>query len=435
MAPRVTVVGTGYVGLVCGACLAELGHRVTCVDRIAEKIDALNGGEVPIYERGLEEIVARQKAAGNLDFTTEIDSAVAAADLVFIAVGTPPQPKTGNPDMTAVMAVADSVGAAADGFTVLVIKSTVPVGTAQRLEARLESFGKDIAVASNPEFLREGNAVRDFLEAERVVTGSRDERALELVRALYEPLIAKGIEYVVVSPETSELIKFASNAFLATKVAYINEMARLCETVGADVEMVAHGMGLDERIGPLFLKAGPGYGGSCFPKDVLALINAARDAGSPLSIVETVLASNQWHKHAMVTKIAEVLGGHLDGKRIGVLGLAFKSNTDDMREAPAITIVLELVKGGAEVIAYDPKAMENARPLLNGIAYAPDALGVGQDSDAVVVLTEWPEFRDLDFAALAAPMRQPLLIDLRNLVDGDKARAAGMAYVPLGRPC
>ncbi|MEJ8574506.1 UDP-glucose/GDP-mannose dehydrogenase family protein [Microbaculum marinum] len=433
MPHRIAVVGTGYVGLVCGACFARLGHSVVCVDRDAGKIASIEAGEIPIFEPGLEDLVTAERAAGRLTFTTDTAAAVRASEAVFIAVGTPPEPKTGNPDLTAVMAVADAVLDAVDGFTVLVTKSTVPVGTARRLEARiLERQGIDVAVTSNPEFLREGNAVHDFLEAERIVVGSRDRRAADLMESLYRPLIDRGSVLMVTTPETSELVKHASNAFLSTKIAFINEMARLCEKVGADVEMVAHGMGLDARIGPRFLKPGPGYGGSCFPKDALALANAARDAGSPLSIVETVLSSNNWHKHAMVTKIADAVGG-LDGRRIGVLGIAFKSGTDDVREAPALTIISELVKGGARVTAFDPQAMENARPLLNGIGYAEQAAEVAEGADAVVILTEWPEFRDLDFAAMRARMRRPVLIDLRNLVEPDRAEAAGLALHPLGK--
>ncbi len=435
MTQRIAVVGTGYVGLVCGACFAKLGHSVVCVDRDADKVKALQSGVVAIFEPGLEKLVFDEMSAGRLSFTTDTAGAVRGADLVFVAVGTPPEPKTGNPDLTAVLAVTDAVVDAADGFTVLVTKSTVPVGTARRIESRIAGrrAGVDIAVASNPEFLREGAAVKDFLEAERIVVGTRDKRALEALKAVYAPLIERDSILVSTTPETSELVKHASNAFLSTKIAFINEMARLCEKVGADVEMVAHGMGLDARIGPEFLRPGPGYGGSCFPKDALALVNAARDAGSPLSIVETVLTSNQWHKHAMVTKIGDVVGG-LDGKRIGVLGIAFKSGTDDVREAPALTIIAELVKGGAIVTAYDPEAMDNARPLLNGISYADDALDVADQADAVVILTEWPEFRALDFAAMRARMRRPALIDLRNVVKPETAHAAGLVLYPLGKP-
>ncbi len=435
MSHRIAVVGTGYVGLVCGACLAKLGHTVACIDRDAEKVAALRNGVVTIFEPGLEKLVLEQASADRLSFTTDTADAVRDADLVFIAVGTPPEPKTGNPDLTAVLAVTDAVVDAVDGFTVLVTKSTVPVGTARRIESRIAGrrADADVAVASNPEFLREGAAVRDFLEADRIVVGTRDKRALEMLKAVYAPLIDNGSVFVSTTPETSELVKHASNAFLSTKIAFINELARLCEKVGADVEMVAHGMGLDARIGPEFLKPGPGYGGSCFPKDALALANAARDAGSPLSIVETVLASNQWHKHAMVTKIGDVVGG-LDGKRIGVLGIAFKSGTDDVREAPALTIIAELVKGGAIVTAFDPKAMDNARPLLNGISYASDPLGVADQADAVVILTEWPEFGALDYAAIRARMRRPALIDLRNVVKPERAHAAGLVLYPLGKP-
>ncbi len=435
MSLRIAVIGTGYVGLVCGACFAKLGHQVVCVDRDAEKIAALVRGNIPIFEPGLDTLVVAEMQTGRLSFATDTAAAVRDADMVVIAVGTPPEPKTGNPDLTAVLAVTDAVVDAATGFTVLVTKSTVPVGTAQRIESRIAGrrADADIAVASNPEFLREGAAVRDFLEAERIVVGTRDRRALELLKKAYAPLVENGSAFVATAPETSELVKHASNAFLSTKIAFINELARLCENVGADVEMVAHGMGLDRRIGPDFLKPGPGYGGSCFPKDAQALANAARDAGSPLSIVETVLASNNWHKHAMVTKIADVVGG-LEGKRIGVLGIAFKSGTDDVREAPALTIVDELVKGGAHVIAYDPQAMDNAKSALNGIGYAEDALGVAEQADAVVILTEWPEFAGLDFSQMRARMRRPALIDLRNIIKPDVAHAAGLVLYPLGKP-
>lgn len=435
MSVSIAVIGTGYVGLVCGACFAKLGHKVVCVDRDADKIAALIRGDIPIFEPGLDTLVATEMQAGRLSFTTDTAASVRDADAVFIAVGTPPEPKTGNPDLTAVLAVTDAVVDAADGFTVLVTKSTVPVGTAQRIESRIAGrrADADIAVASNPEFLREGAAIHDFLEAERIVVGTRDQRALDLLQQAYAPLVENGSVFVATAPETSELVKHASNAFLSTKIAFINELARLCENVGADVEMVARGMGLDPRIGPDFLNPGPGYGGSCFPKDAQALANAARDAGSPLSIVETVLASNNWHKHAMVTKIADVVGG-LEGKRIGVLGIAFKSGTDDVREAPALTIVDELVKGGAQVTAYDPQAMENAKSALNGIGYAEDALGVAEQADAVVILTEWPEFAGLDFSQMRSRMRRPALIDLRNIVKPDIAHAAGLVLYPLGKP-
>jgi UDPglucose 6-dehydrogenase len=435
MSQKIAVIGTGYVGLVCGACLARLGHTAVCVDRDADKIDQLCRGVVTIFEPGLEALVQSEAKAGRLSFSTDAEAAIRDADIVLVAVGTPPEPKTGNPDLTAVLSVADAVADSARGFTVLVTKSTVPVGTARRIESRIAARrpDADIAVASNPEFLREGNAVSDFLDAERIVVGSRDRRALEALRETYTVLIDRGSAFVETSPETSELIKHASNAFLSTKIAFINEMARLCEKVGADVEMVALGMGLDKRIGPDFLKPGPGYGGSCFPKDALALANAARDAGSPLSIVETVLTSNQWHKHAMVTKIAEAVGG-LDGKRIGVLGIAFKSGTDDVREAPSLTIIAELVKGGAEIVAHDPKAMDNARSILNGISYAAKPQDVAEDADAIVVLTEWPDFLDLDFAAMRARMRGSVLIDLRNVVKPEVAEEAGLTYHPLGKP-
>ena len=443
---NVGVVGTGYVGLVTGTCLAELGHEVTCVDNDDGKIERLKAGEIPIYEPGLEELVAANVDRGQLHFAGDIGEAVAKGlDVLFIAVGTPTDDNgTGGANLAYVYAAADEAGralaaapAAPDAFTVVVVKSTVPAGTGRKVSAILSRHlpPQRFAVASNPEFLREGNAIADFMEPDRIVVGSDSEDARRVLEQLYLPLTRKGHPLVATSAaETSELIKYAANAFLATKVTFINELARLCEAAGADIGELAVGVGLDDRIGPKFLTPGPGFGGSCFPKDLVALIKTANDYGSPVEIVETVIRANDRHKLMMVRKIRNELGGSVSGKRIGVLGLAFKANTDDMRNAPALTIVGQLLSEGAEVTAYDPVVAEQAKALLPELGLAESIEDTAKGVDAVVILTEWSDFRGIDWTTLAPTMRRPLLIDLRNVCEPKDVMRQGMEYVAIGRP-
>ncbi|MGH6924996.1 MAG: UDP-glucose dehydrogenase family protein [Propylenella sp.] len=443
---KVGVIGTGYVGLVTGACLAELGHDVVCVDSDRAKIARLKAGDVPIFEPGLTELVAANVGRGQLSFATDIRDATAhGVDVLFIAVGTPTDDNgNGGANMAYVYAAAEEVGralaatsGAPNAFTVVVIKSTVPVSTNQKISAILRQHLPDerFAVASNPEFLREGNAIGDFMEPDRIVVGSSSERARQILEELYLPLTRKGRPLVATSTaETAELIKYAANAFLATKVTFINELARLCEAAGADIEELAVGVGLDERIGPKFLTPGPGFGGSCFPKDLIALIKTANDFGSPVEIVETVIRANDRHKQLMVRKIRTELGGAVSGRRIGVLGLAFKANTDDMRNAPALTIAGQLIAEGAEVRAYDPVAAAQAKELLPGLHIAETIEDAARGADAVVILTEWSAFRTIDWRELAPTMRRPLLIDLRNVCEPKDILRQGMEYVALGRP-
>jgi UDPglucose 6-dehydrogenase len=441
---HVGVIGTGYVGLVTGTCLAELGHNVVCVDTDAAKIARLKAGQIPIYEPGLEALVAANTARASLSFTADVEDAIGRGiDVLFIAVGTPADGNGGGANLdyvyTAIEQAARGIAAQprARRFTVFVTKSTVPVGTSRRITAILgQHLAADrFAVASNPEFLREGSAISDFMEPDRVVVGSSSERARKLLEELYQPLIRRGRPLVVTSTvETAELIKYAANAFLATKVTFVNELARLCERTGADVDDLRLGLGLDERIGDKFLHPGPGFGGSCFPKDLQALAKAARDFGSPLEIVETVIRSNDRHKHLMVEKIRDALGGELRGCRVGILGLAFKANTDDMRDAPALTIVPQLIAEGADLKAYDPVAASNARKLLPALPLAGTIEEAVAGMDAVVVLTEWSAFRSLPWRRLASTMRRRLVIDLRNICDASDILAQGLEYVPLGRP-
>lgn len=449
---NVAVIGTGYVGLVTGACLSELGHNVICVDTDMAKISRLRDGEIPIYEPGLEDLVAANTSRGLLAFTTDIDEAIAGGvDVLFIAVGTPTDGNGGGANVgyvhaaaeQAARAIARAAGGRARavppeprGFTVFVTKSTVPVGTSRKLAAIVGEHiaAERFAVASNPEFLREGNAIKDFMEPDRIVVGSHSERARKLLERLYMPLTRKGRPLVVTSTvETAELIKYAANAFLATKVTFINELARLCEQTGADIMELALGVGLDNRIGSQFFTAGPGFGGSCFPKDLRALVKTANDFGSPVEIVETVLRANDRHKQMMVRKIRGALGGALHGRRIGVLGLAFKANTDDMRDAPALTIIPQLSAEGADVTAFDPAAARQARALLPDLRLAASVEEAAKGADAVVILTEWPAFRAIAWKKLGPTMRRPLVIDLRNIYDSREIARQGMEYVSLGR--
>lgn len=434
---RICVVGSGYVGLVTGACLAEFGMEVTGVDKDRDKIAALEQGRIPIYEPGLEELVKKNLRAGRLGFTTELAPAIRSASAVFIAVGTPPLPD-GKADLSFVREVAEAIGDHLNGYKVIVTKSTVPVGTGQMIEAivRTRSGGhQEFDVASNPEFLREGSALEDFFHPDRVVLGTRSERALGVLLAIYAPLKAAGVPFVAANVESAEMIKYASNGFLATKITFINEVAELCEKVGADVEVVARGMGLDQRIGPRFLKPGPGFGGSCFPKDTRAVAQIAEDHGMRFEIVEAVLAANARVQLRMIDKIATELEP-LAGRTLGWLGLAFKGDTDDIRESPAVSLVERLLKRGARIQAFDPAAMEAARSVLgNGsIRYCQDPYDAARDADATVIATEWNQFRALDLQRLRASMKVPLLIDLRNLYEPQRVSAEGLRYVSLGRP-
>ena len=431
---RIAMIGTGYVGLVSGACLSEFGHNVTCVDKDKAKIDMLRAGRIPIFEPGLETIVATNTQAGRLSFTTDLASAVKCADAVFIAVGTPSRRGDGHADLTYVFAAAEEIAPALDGYTVVVTKSTVPVGTGGKIEEILRRLrpDADFDVASNPEFLREGAAIEDFRRPDRVAVGCETERAQDVLREIYRPLYLNETPILFTSRETSELIKYAANAFLATKITFINEMADLCEKVGADVQDVARGIGLDGRIGAKFLHAGPGFGGSCFPKDTLALLRTAEQVGAPSRIVQAVVEVNEARKVAMAAKISAAFGG-VKGKTVAILGLTFKPNTDDMRDAPSLAIVPALQAEGASIRAYDPEGAHEAHKLL-GIETLPNAYEALDGADGVVILTEWNEFRALDLARMKALLKHPLMVDLRNIYRPAQMAAAGFRYVSIGRP-
>lgn len=432
---RVTMVGTGYVGLVSGACFADFGHQVICVDKDAGKIDRLHQGIMPIFEPGLEDLVASNVKAGRLSFTTDLSEAVRDADTVFIAVGTPSRRGDGHADLSYVEQAAREIAEHMQGYTVVVNKSTVPVGTGdlvQSIMAEVNPKG-DFSVVSNPEFLREGAAIGDFKRPDRVVVGTEDERARQVMRELYRPLFLNETPILFTDRRTSELIKYAANAFLAVKIAYINEMADLCEQVGANVQEVARGIGLDNRIGKKFLNAGPGYGGSCFPKDTLALMRTAQEAHAPVTIVEATVASNTNRKKRMAGKVIEACGGEVQGKTIGILGLTFKPNTDDMRDSPSLDIVPALLAAGAKIRAYDPEGMEEAKKELSGIEMVGGPYEVADNADAIVILTEWDQFRALDFERIATQMRKPVMVDLRNIYNPDDLRQDGFTYVSIGR--
>jgi UDPglucose 6-dehydrogenase len=441
---RVAVIGTGYVGLVSGACFSEFGVEVVCVDTDAAKIGRLQGGEMPIYEPGLEGLVAGNMAAGRLVFTTNLEAAVRGADAVFIAVGTPSRRGDGHADLSHVFAAAEEIGRALaehaserDGHeTVVVTKSTVPVGTGRSVAAILSRVCPQggFAVASNPEFLREGSAIEDFMRPDRVVIGADSERARTVMRQLYRPLYLIETPIVFTDIETAELIKYAANAFLATKITFINEIADLCERVGADVQDVARGIGLDGRIGRKFLHVGPGFGGSCFPKDCRALVRTAREAEAPLSIVETVVGVNEARKTRMADKIIAACGGSVAGKSLAVLGLTFKPNTDDMRDAPSLAILPRLLAAGAAIRAFDPEGIAEARKLLPDLVYCRDAYEAMEGADGLILLTEWNEFRALDLARVGRLLARPLVVDLRNIYGPPEMAAAGLTYVSLGRP-
>jgi len=431
---RIAMIGSGYVGLVSGACLSEFGHQVICIDKDAGKIAALRDGIMPIFEPGLEEVVATNVVAGRLAFDSDLARAVAGADAVFIAVGTPSRRGDGHADLSYVFAAAEEVAAALTGYAVVVTKSTVPVGTSRKVEELIRKIRPDVAfdMASNPEFLREGSAIGDFRRPDRVVVGCDTERAREVMREVYRPLFLHETPILFTSRETSELIKYAANAFLATKITFINEMADLCEKVGADVQDVARGIGLDGRIGSKFLHAGPGFGGSCFPKDTLALVRTAREANSPSQIVEAVVAVNDERKQAMVKKIETAFGG-VKGKTVAILGLTFKPNTDDMRDAPSLVIVPKLQAAGATIRAYDPEGGKEARKYL-GIEQCKDAYDAVLGADGVVILTEWNEFRALDLVKVKAALKTALMVDLRNIYRPTQMAQAGFRYVSIGRP-
>ena len=437
---KIAMIGTGYVGLVSGTCFADFGHDVVCVDKDQAKIDALLAGRMPIYEPGLDALVAANVAAGRLSFTTDLPSGIAGADAVFIAVGTPSRRGDGHADLSYVHAAAREIGEHLSHDCVVVTKSTVPVGTGDEVERILKETapGHHIPVVSNPEFLREGAAIGDFKRPDRIVVGTEDERATAVMREVYRPLFLGDAPLMFTARRSAELIKYAANAFLATKITFINEIADLCEEVGADVRDVARGIGLDNRIGSKFLHAGPGYGGSCFPKDTLALLKTAQDSGVALRIVEAVTQVNDTRKRAMGRKVIAALGGQARGKRVAILGLTFKPNTDDMRDAPSLAIVQALIDAGAEVVAFDPEGMEVAAPMMPDVTMAPNAYAACEGADAVVIVTEWDAFRALDLGRIAGVVRGRVLVDLRNIYRRGDIEAAGFVHhgvgVPAGAP-
>ena len=431
---RIAMVGTGYVGLVSGACFSDFGHVVACLDKDPAKIATLKEGGVPIFEPGLEDLIARNVGEERLSFSTDPREAMAAADVIFIAVGTPSRRGDGHADLSFVYDAAREIAQLIQGFTVVVTKSTVPVGTGDEVERIIREANPqaDFAVVSNPEFLREGAAISDFKRPDRVVIGTEDERAKAAMRELYRPLFLNETPILFTARRTSELIKYAANAFLATKITFINEMADLCERVGADVQQVARGIGLDKRIGSKFLHAGPGYGGSCFPKDTLALIKTAADAGSPVRIVETVAEVNTARKKAMADKIVAAMGGDASDKTVAMLGLAFKPNTDDMRDAPALDIVPGLQAAGATVRAYDPESMAEARALLKDVAFCENAYDALEGADCLAIVTEWDQFRALDLRRVKDTLKRPLIVDLRNIYEPEAMRDHGFEYHGIG---
>src|SRR5215211_5129564 len=433
---HVAMIGSGYVGLVSGACFADFGHVVTCVDKDPAKIEALQGGRIPIFEPGLQELVAKNVRDGRLSFATDFARPVREADAVFIAVGTPSRRGDGHADLSYVYKAAEEIAAVMNGFTVVVTKSTVPVGTGDEVEriVRETRPDADFAVVSNPEFLREGAAISDFKRPDRIVIGSEDGRARQVMEEVYRPLYLNSAPVLHTSRRTAELVKYAANAFLATKITFINEIADLCEQVGANVQEVARGIGLDKRIGSKFLHAGPGYGGSCFPKDTLALIKTAQDHGAPLRLIETVAAVNEQRKRAMGRKVIAACGGVVRGKTIAVLGLTFKPNTDDMRDAPSLAVIAALQDAGARVRAYDPEGMEQARAVLTDVEYAPDPYACAEGADALAIVTEWDAFRALDLPRLKRIMAAPVVVDLRNVYRPEDMKRHGFTYLSIGRP-
>lgn len=433
---KIAMIGTGYVGLVSGACFSEFGVEVICVDKDEAKINRLSAGEIPIYEPELDALVEKSVAAERLSFTTRLEDGVQGADAVFIAVGTPSRRGDGHADLTYVYDAAREIAEAMDGYTVIVTKSTVPVGTGDEVENIVRQVRPDAQfdVVSNPEFLREGSAINDFMRPDRVVIGSTSERANEVMRGLYRPLYLIETPIIFTRRRTAELIKYAANTFLATKITFINEMADLCEAVGADVQDVARGIGFDGRIGRKFLHAGPGYGGSCFPKDTLALVRTAQDSGSPVKIVETVVSVNDDRKRRMADKVIRACGGSLTGKTVSVLGLTFKPNTDDMRDSPSLDIVPALIEAGAEVRVFDPRGMEEARELIGGVTWCETSYDAVEGSDVVAIVTEWNEFRALDLERVKSLMKRPCMVDYRNIYNPDEMAVAGFDYSCVGRP-
>ena len=432
---RVAMIGTGYVGLVSGACFSEFGVDVVCVDKDAAKINALNSGEIPIFEPGLSALVEKSVAAGRLSFTTDLAATVGTCDAVFIAVGTPSRRGDGHADLSYVYAAAEEIAHAIQGYTVIVTKSTVPVGTGREVENVVRNAQPDAEfdVVSNPEFLREGSAIEDFMRPDRVVIGTSSERARDVMRELYRPLYLAETPILSTTRPTSEMIKYAANTFLATKITFINEIADLCEKLDADVQDVAKGIGLDGRIGRKFLHAGPGYGGSCFPKDTLALVRTAQESDSPLHIVEAVVAANDARKKAMAGRVIDAAGGSIDGKTVAVLGVTFKPNTDDMRDSPSLDIIPALQSKGASVRAYDPEGMEEAAKLLDGVTWCKDPYDAMTGADVVVIITEWNQFRALQLNRMKDVMKHPVLVDLRNIYDPAEMAAEGITYSSIGR--
>ena len=432
---RIAMIGTGYVGLVSGACLADFGHHVVCIDKDTKKIGALQRGEIPIYEPGLQDIVRNNVREARLSFANELQEHVRSADAVFIAVGTPSRRDDGHADLSYIYDVAREVAAAVDGFTVVIAKSTVPVGTCDEIQRLIyqERPNADVAVVSNPEFMREGAAIRDFKFPDRIVVGSDDERAKKVLAEVYRPLSLNPVPMFYTTRRTAELIKYAANAFLATKITFINEIADLCEKVGADVQEVARGVGLDNRIGTKFLHAGPGFGGSCFPKDVRALIKTGQDHDVPLRILEAVATVNDNRKRAMARKVAAMFSGALRGKTVAVLGLTFKPNTDDLREAPSLALITALHDMGARVRAFDPAGMAQARVQMPKVAYCESAYDCAEGADALVIVTEWEQFRALDLERLRDLMATPVIVDLRNVYRPEELQRHGFAYACVGR--
>ena len=433
---RIVIIGSGYVGLVSGACFADFGHDIVCVDKDQGKIDRLNAGKIPIFEPGLEDLVATNRAAGRLTFTTDLKGHMDGAEVVFLAVGTPSRRGDGHADLTYVYQAAKEVAEAATGPLVIATKSTVPVGTGDEVERIVKAARPDLdlAVASNPEFLREGSAIEDFKRPDRIVIGANEQRARDAMAEVYRPLYLNQPPLLFTSRRTSELIKYAANAFLATKITFINEIADLCENVGANVQEVARGIGLDNRIGTKFLHAGPGYGGSCFPKDTLALIKTAQDFEAPIRLVETVAAVNDQRKRAMARKVIAACGGSVRDKTIAVLGLTFKPNTDDMREAPSLSIITALQDAGATVRGFDPEGTEQAREMLIGVTLCDSAYDCINGADALVIVTEWNEFRALDMRRVKSLLKSPVVVDLRNIYRPEDMARHGFTYVSIGRP-
>ena len=433
---RIAMIGSGYVGLVSGACLADFGHEVTCVDNNLEKIEALQRGTIPIYEPGLDQLVKDNATAARIFFSTDLAATVAKSDVVFIAVGTPSRRGDGHADLSHVYAAVREIAGALQGFTVVATKSTVPLGTGDEVERIIREINPaaDVAVVSNPEFLREGSAIGDFKKPDRIVIGLHDDRARAVMTEVYRPLYLNQAPLLFTARRSAELIKYAANAFLALKISFINEVADLCEVTAVDIQEVARGIGLDNRIGSKFLHAGPGYGGSCFPKDSLALVKTAQDCGSPLRLVETTVAINDQRKRGMARKVLAACGGTVRGKTVAILGLTFKPNTDDMREAPSLSLIQALQDQGANIRAHDPAGMAAARVLLHGVHFSSNAYDAAAGADVLVIVTEWDAFRALDFDRLAAAMRTRTLVDLRNIYRPEDVTSRGFVYFSVGRP-